>query len=89
MCPTWRHTLVFEASGGPAAVFLDRAWILGFTATFEYSITNGQAVLRGAGIDGRGGERVFSAAGKMHDDLKKSSKDELLKHSLFAAHNTD
>jgi len=36
-----------------------------------------------------GVERVFSAAGKMHDDLKKSSKDELLKHSLFAAHNTD
>ena len=59
VCPTWRHTLVFEASGGPAAVFLDRAWILGFTATFEYSITNGQAVLRGAGINGRGGARLL------------------------------
>ena len=34
-------------------------------------------------------ERVFSAAGKMHDDLKKSAKDTTLEHSLFAAFNTD
>ena len=27
--------------------------------------------------------------GKMHDDLKKSAKDTTLKHSLFAAFNTD
>jgi hypothetical protein len=36
-----------------------------------------------------GVERVFSAAGKMHGDLRKSAKDETLKHSLFAAYNTD
>ena len=35
-----------------------------------------------------GVERVFSAAGKMHDDLRKSMKDDSLKHSLFAAFNT-
>ena len=35
-----------------------------------------------------GVERVFSAAGKMHNDLRKSMKDESLKHSLFAAFNT-
>ena len=35
-----------------------------------------------------GVERVFSAAGKMHDDLRKSMKDESLKHSLFAAFNS-
>ena len=33
--------------------------------------------------------RVFSAAGKMHSDLKKSSKDETLEASLFAMQNTD
>ncbi|KAL1527815.1 hypothetical protein AB1Y20_009198 [Prymnesium parvum] len=33
-------------------------------------------------------ERVFSAAGKMHSDLKKASKDSTLQHSLFAAYNT-
>ena len=27
-------------------------------------------------------------AGKMHDDLRKSMKDDSLKHSLFAAFNT-
>ena len=31
----------------------------------------------------------FSAAGKMHSDLKKSSKDETLEASLFAMQNTD
>lgn len=36
-----------------------------------------------------GVERVFSATGKMHNDLKKSAKDETLEHSLFAAFNTD
>ena len=36
-----------------------------------------------------GVERVFSAAGKMHTDLKKSAKDTTLEHSLFAAFNTD
>ena len=35
-----------------------------------------------------GVERVFSTAGKMHDDLRKAMKDDSLKHSLFAAFNT-
>ena len=34
-------------------------------------------------------ERVFSAAGKMHDDLRKSEKDSTLEHSLFAAFNIE
>ena len=36
-----------------------------------------------------GVERKFSAAGKMHDDLRKSAKDTLLENSLFAAFNCD
>ena len=37
-----------------------------------------------------GVERVFySAAGKMHDDLRKSAKDVSLEHTLIAAFNTD
>ena len=36
-----------------------------------------------------GVERVFSAAGKMHDDLRKSEKDSTLEHSLFAAFNVE
>ena len=36
-----------------------------------------------------GVERVFSAAGKMHDGLRKSEKDSTLEHSLFAAFNTE
>ena len=32
---------------------------------------------------------VFSAAGKMHDVLRKSEKDSTLEHSLFAAFNTE
>ena len=35
-----------------------------------------------------GPERVFSAAGKMHTDLKKAAKDSALEHSLFAMQNT-
>ena len=35
-----------------------------------------------------GVERVFSAAGRMHDDLRKSMKNDTLSHSLFAAFNT-
>ena len=35
-----------------------------------------------------GVEHVFSAAGKMHSDLRKSMKDDSLKHSLFACFNT-
>lgn len=36
-----------------------------------------------------GVERLFSAAGRMHDDLKKSAKDSTLQHSLMAAYNVD
>ena len=32
---------------------------------------------------------AFSAAGKMHGDLNKSAKDTTLKHSIFAAFNTE
>ena len=35
-----------------------------------------------------GVERVFSAAGRMHNDLHKSMKDSTLEHSLFARFNT-
>ena len=35
-----------------------------------------------------GVERVFSAAGRMHSDLRKSMKDSTLEHSLFARFNT-
>ena len=49
---------------------------------------DGDAVLA-APASSAGVERVFSAAGKMHGDLRKSAKDETLKHSLFAAYNTD
>ena len=34
-----------------------------------------------------GVERVFSAAGKMHDDLRKAVKDETLEASLLASFN--
>ena len=37
----------------------------------------------------KGPHSVFSAAGRMHDDLRKSAKDNTLEHSLFAAFNTD
>ena len=36
-----------------------------------------------------GVERVFSAAGKMHDDLRKAEKDSTLEASLFAAINVE
>ena len=36
-----------------------------------------------------GVERVFSAAGKMHTDLRKPEKDSTLEHSLFAAFNAE
>ena len=32
-------------------------------------------------------ERLFSAAGKMHDDLKKSTSEETLESSLIVGHN--
>ena len=35
-----------------------------------------------------GVERVFSSAGRMHDDMRKSMTNESLQHSLFAAFNT-
>ncbi|KAK3255986.1 hypothetical protein CYMTET_34858 [Cymbomonas tetramitiformis] len=35
-----------------------------------------------------GVERIFSAAGQMHSDLRKSTKEETLQHSLMAALNT-
>ena len=43
-----------------------------------------RALRRAAGV-----ERVFSAAGKMHDNLRKSMKDSTLEHSLFAAFNIE
>ena len=50
---------------------------------------DGEAVHCRAGVVGGRVERVFSAAGKMHDDLKKSSKDDTLEASLVAMKNTD
>ena len=35
-----------------------------------------------------GVERMFSKAGKLHDDLKQKQTDDTLEHSLFAAANT-
>ena len=35
-----------------------------------------------------GVERMFSKAGKLHDDKKKGQKDDTLEHSLFAGANT-
>ena len=35
-----------------------------------------------------GVERMFSKAGKLHDDLKKGQVDDTLEHSLFASANT-
>ena len=35
-----------------------------------------------------GVERMFSKAGKLHDDMKKGQKDDTLEHSLFAGANT-
>ena len=34
-----------------------------------------------------GVERVFSAAGRMHTDLRKSMQDSTLEHSILAAFN--
>ena len=36
-----------------------------------------------------GVERMFSRAGRLHDDTKKGQADETLQHSLFAAANTE
>ena len=36
-----------------------------------------------------GVERMFSKAGKLHDDMKKGQQDDTLEHSLFAAANTE
>ena len=36
-----------------------------------------------------GVERMFSKAGKLHDDLKKGQQDDTLEHSLFAAANAE
>ena len=36
-----------------------------------------------------GVERMFSRAGRLHDDMKKGQSDETLQHSLFAAANTE
>ena len=35
-----------------------------------------------------GVERVFSAAGRMHTDMRKSMQDTTLEHSLFASFNS-
>jgi hypothetical protein len=36
-----------------------------------------------------GVERLFSRAGRMHDNLAAAMSDGTLQHSLFAAHNND
>ena len=36
-----------------------------------------------------GVERMFSKAGKLHDDTKKGQQDDTLEHSLFAAANCE
>ena len=36
-----------------------------------------------------GVERMFSKAGKLHDDMKKGQQDDTLEHSLFAAANAE
>ena len=36
-----------------------------------------------------GVERIFSAAGKMHTDIKQASSDTTLMHSLFVCFNVD
>ena len=36
-----------------------------------------------------GVERMFSKAGRMHDDMKMSQADDTLEHALLAAANTE
>ena len=42
----------------------------------------------GRSASSAGVERMFSKAGKLHDDLKKRQVDDTLEHSIFAAANT-
>lgn len=42
----------------------------------------------GAPASGGGVERVFSSAGKQHDDLKKRTRDKILESTMKAAFNT-
>ena len=50
---------------------------------------DGAAVPGPPGDVSAGVERMFSKAGKLHDDLKKGQQDDTLEHSLFAAANAE
>ena len=50
---------------------------------------NSPSILHVAPASTAGVERVFSAAGRMHTNLRKSMKDSTLEHSLFADFNTE
>ena len=64
----------------------------------HYALT-GMAVRRSLSLGEAGGERdrvpdcgtraVRATEGRMHDDLRKSMTDGMLKHSLFACFNTE
>ena len=52
------------------------------------SLAKMAAQILGRPASSAGVERLFSKAGKLHDDLKKGQVDDTLEHSLFAAANT-
>ena len=52
------------------------------------SLAKMAAQILGRPASSAGVERMFSKAGKLHDDLKKGQVDDTLEHSLFAAANT-
>ncbi len=74
LCAEWLHRTTWRVS--PL-----RAWVRGQQG--KRGKEGREAEVYRAGV-----ERVFSAAGRMHDDLRKSVSNETLEHSLFAAFNS-
>ena len=61
----------------------------GAARTPRQSYSHSWAMAHAAPASSAGVERVFSAAGKMHSDLRKSLGDSSLQHSIFACFNTE
>ena len=78
--PSQAETVVFYP---PWRSPVARFFVTGVTTYWLCVRWDHVAFLSTAGV-----ERVFSAAGRMHNDLRKSMKDSTLEHSLFARFNT-
>ena len=64
-----------------------KSWVSTWTVRMQFVTIRAPRQFLGRPATSAGVERMFSKAGKLHDDMKKGQDDDSLEHAMLAAAN--